>query len=259
MAAMNTKKEDESIQETKFISFSDLESDFYHYLTTEGGLAKKTCGDYISRLRFLATYHQLDNQISKEYIDLILATEEVNRRTRTRYKTPHAIMDFHAGLMKFLSFIESGYCKKQNAVEKQQIEIVETDSTLSTTEKENIVKARIGQGLFRSRLFDYWKGCAVTNCNIPWFLVASHIKPWKDANNEERTDPYNGLLLTPNFDKLFDKGYISFDIDGKIIFSHLLSSAAKQALNLSKDMHLRNVSHQHEKYLLYHQEHCLLY
>ncbi|MGQ7096730.1 HNH endonuclease, partial [Escherichia coli] len=28
-------------------------------------------------------------------------------------------------------------------------------------------------------------------------LVASHIKPWKDCNDKERIDFYNGLLLCP--------------------------------------------------------------
>ena len=30
----------------------------------------------------------------------------------------------------------------------------------------------------------------------------SHIKPWRDADNQERLDAYNGLLLLPNYDKL---------------------------------------------------------
>ena len=41
-----------------------------------------------------------------------------------------------------------------------------------------------------------------------WILIASHIKPWRVSNNNERLDVYNGLLLLPNLDKLFDKGYI---------------------------------------------------
>src|SRR5690606_24476070 len=45
----------------------------------------------------------------------------------------------------------------------------------------------------------------------------SHIKPWKDATNGERTDPNNGLVLSPLYDKLFDKHMISFDEDGKIM------------------------------------------
>ena len=88
-----------------------------------------------------------------------------------------------------------------------------------STEAEALVKARVGQGKFRNNLIEYWKGCSVTNCKYITILIASHIKPWKDSSNKERLDVYNGLLLLPNIDKLFDKGYISFRDTGKIMIS----------------------------------------
>ena len=54
-------------------------------------------------------------------------------------------------------------------------------------------------------------------------LRASHIKPWKGCNNSERLDGDNGLLLIANIDALFDRGLISFESDGSIIRSKLLS------------------------------------
>ena len=47
-----------------------------------------------------------------------------------------------------------------------------------------------------------------------WF-----IKPFFTSNDEEAYDPNNGILLSRNIDSLFDLGYITFENDGKIIFS----------------------------------------
>ena len=50
-------------------------------------------------------------------------------------------------------------------------------------------------------------------------LVASHIKPWSISDANEKLDIHNGLLMCPNHDKLFDRGYISFDDTGRILIS----------------------------------------
>ena len=93
---------------------------------------------------------------------------------------------------------------------------------LPETERKSIMLSRIGQGAFRSGLIGYWKRCAVTGCDSLDLLKASHIKPWRDSDNAERLDIYNGLLLIPNLDSAFDKGYISFDDGGKIIISDMI-------------------------------------
>ena len=85
------------------------------------------------------------------------------------------------------------------------------DPYITETEKQQLVKARIGQGLFRKQLLSYWSKCCLTGCGIQGVLRASHIKPWRDCSNSERLDVYNGLLLSPNMDTLFDKGLISFE------------------------------------------------
>ena len=50
-------------------------------------------------------------------------------------------------------------------------------------------------------------------------LVASHCKPWRDSDNQERLNGDNGLLLTPSIDHLFDRGFIGFEDDGTLIIS----------------------------------------
>ena len=88
---------------------------------------------------------------------------------------------------------------------------------LSKSERDAIIKARIGQGGVRQSLIEYWSSCAVTGCANTQLLRASHIKPWKVADLKERLSLYNGLLLSPALDACFDAGYISFDDQGKCV------------------------------------------
>jgi putative restriction endonuclease len=85
------------------------------------------------------------------------------------------------------------------------------------TTAERLIQARVGQGLFRQNVLALYPQCPVTGVSMPELLRASHIKPWRDSSDEERLDPYNGLMLAPHVDVLFDKGYISFTSDGYMI------------------------------------------
>ena len=125
----------------------------------------------------------------------------------------------------------------------------------STSEREAIVKARIGQELFRQSLLEYWSTCAVTGCKEENLLRASHIKPWSIATLEERLDLYNGLLLSPALDVCFDSGYVSFDDKGGILISESLTADDAKALGINSKMRLRRVEPKHKKYLAFHREH----
>ena len=110
-------------------------------------------------------------------------------------------------------------------------------ATLNETERTAIVKSRVGQGLFRKRLIDKYKGaCVITGVSAKKLLVASHIKPWAVSNNEERLSEENGLLLSPTYDKLFDYGLITFSNQGNMIISSQLSNEDKSKLHLSTDI-----------------------
>jgi putative restriction endonuclease len=127
---------------------------------------------------------------------------------------------------------------------------------VSETEREAIVQSRIGQGRFREDLSRYWKKrCAVTACQTLDILRASHIKPWKISSNEERLDVYNGLLLVPNLDAAFDKGFISFADDGAIMISDRLTADKQKKLGIHHDMRITKIEKQHCQYLNYHIEH----
>ncbi len=130
-------------------------------------------------------------------------------------------------------------------------------NTPRLTEKEVIAKIRTAQTDYRNRVLTFWDNkCAVTGVDDTKWLIASHIKPWREATNEERVDPKNSLLLTPNFDKLFDRGVISFSpSDGKIILPEQLSMrmwSNLNRLNINEDTHLRKVPDGVGEFLEYH-------
>ncbi|WP_294960394.1 HNH endonuclease [Sulfurimonas sp.] len=129
---------------------------------------------------------------------------------------------------------------------------INNSEQLSETEKKNLVNCRIGQGDFRKSLISHWSGCSITKHKQIDILIASHIKPWKDSTNSERLDKYNGFLLVPNLDKLFDKGYISFDDEGKIMISTELSNFEKLSVNKKMKVDIKNA---HKKYLQFHRAH----
>jgi putative restriction endonuclease len=126
---------------------------------------------------------------------------------------------------------------------------------LKATTQAALIMARIGQGEYRKKLLKLWRGqCAVTGCDIETVLVASHAKPWRDSTNEERLDPYNGLLLAASVDRLFDKGLIAFHDDGRIIVADTLSDAQLARVGLARNARLSRVDKAHVPYLAAHRK-----
>ena len=124
---------------------------------------------------------------------------------------------------------------------------------LDDTKRQAIVMARVGQGIFRKRLLEAWGGrCAVTGSTLLPVLVASHIKPWMVATNEERLDPANGLLLVGTLNRLFDTGLITFEDDGAVRISPLVPEADYRALGLTTSLRLRHVPGASLQYLAVH-------
>ena len=115
------------------------------------------------------------------------------------------------------------------------------------------VDTRIGQDKFRKSLISYWDSkCSITDVDILQLLRASHIKPWADSDNAERLDFYNGLLLNPMLDELFDKGYITFLDDGSIVISKQINDPSKFSIDINYK--LKKVENKHKIYLNYHRE-----
>lgn len=123
------------------------------------------------------------------------------------------------------------------------------------TVRQQLIEARIGQGRFRQELMAYWQHqCAVTGAAVAETLIASHIKPWAQSDNTERLDAYNGLLLSANLDRLFDRGLIGFADDGRLIRSGRISDEDLARLGIAPDACLRRVAPQHLPYLAHHRQ-----
>lgn len=139
--------------------------------------------------------------------------------------------------------------KKEN--EKLTKEIEDKFNGISNTERESIVKCRVGQDVLKRKLLEKNHECKICKMSDKNFLIASHIKPWSKADNEERLDENNVFLLCPNHDALFDKGYISFDNDGKILISEELSYKTRELLNIN-DSIVISLTNENKFYLKWH-------
>lgn len=117
-----------------------------------------------------------------------------------------------------------------NYIESNQIE---------ETEKDSIVKLRIGQGAFKRKLLIRENYCKICGLNNERLLIASHIKPWKESNNRERLDENNGFLLCPSHDAIFDKFLITFQNTGEIIISETLSKIDAIKLNINDTIKIK--------------------
>lgn len=122
------------------------------------------------------------------------------------------------------------------------------------TVRQMEVSTRVGQDVFRSAVIDYWGSCCVTGCELHEVLVASHIVPWSQATDQERMDVYNGLLLTPNLDRLFDRYLISFEEHGYICIAPKLNEQLLNSLSVTPSMKLRDVTPNYLHYLSRHLE-----
>ena len=126
-----------------------------------------------------------------------------------------------------------------------------------STDVERLVVQRVGQEVFRRGLIEYWEGrCAISGLGVADLLRASHIKPWADCDSDgERLDVFNGLLLAPHLDALFDKGFITLDDDGVVMCSGRLSPEDRQKLGLAERLNPVRLTSGHRRYLQYHRTH----
>jgi hypothetical protein len=137
---------------------------------------------------------------------------------------------------------------------------IESDAHLLETDREALIVARRGQGLFKQRVMHVESRCRITGVTNPIHLRASHCKPWRDSSNEERVNGENGLLLTPTMDHLFDRGFISFEDSGLLIVSpvahcpslNLMGAATDQIINAG------TFTQGQKQFLDYHRESVLL-
>lgn len=125
-----------------------------------------------------------------------------------------------------------------------------------TTEAERLVVQRVGQNLFREALLDLWEGhCAATGRAVRALLRASHVTPWADCDTDaERLDVYNGILLAPHLDAVFDRGFITIADDETIVVSDALDGAVRSTLGLDKPPRVHGLADSHRGCLPWHRD-----
>ncbi len=113
--------------------------------------------------------------------------------------------------------------------DREATSILDTEYPIGN-DKEQTVRIRVGQQFFRETvLAAYNHQCCITGLHSDALLIASHIKPWKNSNPKtERTNPHNGLCLSPLYDKAFDAGFMTMDEECRIVFSPLLWDCASR-------------------------------
>lgn len=216
-------------------------------------------------------YHELSNQIRpKDYIDVIRPTlppkysplQDNGNGNQGVYLTRVAENMAHTLLAligeEAINVINN--IRDQDVVEIQAAKIeseIRQNSSLEHTEKEQLIKSRRGQGIFRTNLERIEKSCRVTGVAAKEHLRASHIKPWRDSSNAERLDGFNGLLLSPHIDALFDRGYISFNDDGLLLVSDLMDTKVLVLWGIDLNTKVGAFNEAQRVYLKYHREHIL--
>ena len=135
---------------------------------------------------------------------------------------------------------------------------IKSDTTIPVTVRVQLINARVGQGLFRSRVEMIESDCRVTGVSDRRFLRASHVKPWSKSDSHEKLDGSNGLLLAPHIDHLFDKGFISFANDGRLIISQALPTSVQGSWNLHAAISPRPMSQMQIAYMAYHRTNVFL-
>jgi putative restriction endonuclease len=218
------------------------------------GKSTSTADKYSRAVAGVISRWAMDAHLTSKYIDQVHSITELEKIYDGLKKVDIFIEKNTAGKNLYgralNAFID--YRRRETSEElEQDISNILKDRSIKASDRTTYISARIGQGKYRSKLITYWGKCALTGYSDVRLLVASHIKPWRDSNNIERLDPYNGLLLLPNLDKAFGFGYITFSENGSIKISDFIE--APRILGINKKMKIK-VANEHQDYLAYHRE-----
>jgi hypothetical protein len=169
----------------------------------------------------------------------------LGKRNLAEDEIAYAVIDFYDDILANLKDY------KDQSSDPSIIEIVRNPDIPATTKLEQL-QLRIGQQRFRREVLEIFDNkCAITGSSL--LIRASHIKPWRVANNEERLNPANGLALSPVYDAAFDLGLITFRPDGQIMISAKLANDAA-ALGVTGNERINTLTDEHYAFLDWHRK-----
>ena len=133
-----------------------------------------------------------------------------------------------------------------------QIDVENTSKIIQQT-------IRVGQEKFRRILLDEISFCPITGITDKRILTASHIKPWRVSNNNERLDKNNGFIFSPTIDKLFDIGLITFENNKSLLVSKSLDKSNIISIGIEpKKVYEKLPLENRMQYLEYHRNYIFL-
>jgi putative restriction endonuclease len=171
------------------------------------------------------------------------------------YLSAIKLIDAHGNFIFYFKPFVDYFGEYENLfIVEEEIKILEEEE-IPIEVKTQLIRARKGQGKYRQQLLEECPFCPITLISDDRLLIASHIKPWIKSDDNEKIDPKNGFMFTPTYDLLFDRGFISFTNDGKIVISPWLSKMTCSKLNISPEKQYPMLpTRGREHYLLYHRE-----
>lgn len=226
--------------------------DFRRFLTTETetptgrrALGAHAAGDYISRLRrFEALMETTVADAAPDVLRAFATDLGTDPRVKAAGIPPKVAGDIAVALRRYAAF------RAQQAPPPVLADVPPPDIV---TDAVALVRQRRAQAAFRAELMSFWQGrCPMTGVTNPSLLVASHIKPWRDSDDRERIDPFNGLLLATPVDAVFDRLLITFDANGTVLVAVRLTAAERSAFAIAT-LPARLLLHQrHLHYMCHH-------
>jgi len=211
-------------------------------------------------------FSQLDNPVvPKEHLQIIgkfLKTKSApldeSGRGKERYLVELGV-DLALALIQIskipLELMTRELAPVQNSESDYEIELeIQARSLEGDPEKIQLTKSRRGQGIFKANVRLVEDHCRVTGVTNIKHLRASHIKPWSVSSKEEKLDGFNGLLLSPHVDHLFDRGFISFRSSGDLMISRELNPFVLNQWNIASSTNVGAFKNNQGKYLEFHRD-----
>lgn len=218
----------------------DKLKDFFNWMMKNSGLAESSVYKYTRAVNTVSDEMFDRRVVNKSLLTMNLVELDiailnifeneffVEKNTRGKRMYSNALKQYRYFVLEEMEDDEA-----ERRIEKE----ISVSDILTETEKQTLVKARIGQGRYRQNLMKkYNHQCIVTGIDKSKLLVASHIKPWAICENSERVDIENGLLLSANMDRLFDSGLISFTDNGYMLISSFVGKDNVSRLHISTDI-----------------------
>lgn len=178
-------------------------------------LLGRTPGSVTLKMHNLAHY---DPELQKRNVTAMAHGSKLDRQIFAEFSEDWMSLSYQAQIIR---------ARLQKKELTEVINLGDIDDIPAGEYRERMMKTRVGQYFFRMTVLNsYGNRCCVTGLMKPELLIASHIKPWKESDEQtERTNPRNGLCLNSLHDKAFDRGLITIDKEYRIVISSKLKDA----------------------------------